>query len=230
MTYHCCDRCVVVDAISATAIVLYSWTKGGREQLSDEKNTQYGNVTLRSSPIVVQPDFLLLYSPWLSVCQGSLTVKRSHSRPVTLRLIHIHDTIHQSLPFSFMTTSILSVAFGGACGSVLRFLISQWLQPDSIRSIPLGTLTVNLLGCLIVGFLHVAFENSGQLNPHARQLLVIGFCGGFTTFSTFCNESFQLLRQDLMFTSLLYVVGSVVTGIIGVYLGMMTARWVFTGH
>ena len=178
------------------------WIKDGREQLSDEKKhtVLQCNVAVISNRCSAR--FLTLLFPMARVCQGSLTVKRSHSRPVTLRLIHIHATIHQSLPFSFMTASILSVAFGGACGSVLRFPISQWLQPDSIRFIPLGTLTVNLLGCLIVGFLRVTFKNSGQFNPHARRLPVIGFCGGFTTFSTFCNESFQLFRQGNRFAKI----------------------------
>jgi len=111
--------------------------------------------------------------------------------------------------------NLLLVALGGAAGSVGRYLVSKCFT----GSFPWGTLTVNILGSLLIGFL-MGMVAKGTLSPEMKLLLVTGFCGGFTTFSTFANESFSMLRTGNVLLMALYVGVSVALGIIAVYLGM----------
>jgi CrcB protein len=114
-----------------------------------------------------------------------------------------------------MIRNLLLVALGGAVGSVLRYLIS------SINtSFPWGTFTVNVLGSLLIGLL-VGFVSKGVLSPEMKLLLVTGFCGGFTTFSTFANESFGMMKAGDVMLMALYVGASVIISILAVWGGMM---------
>src|SRR2546430_13714290 len=85
---------------------------------------------------------------------------------------------------------------GGFVGSVLRYAVSGWVQ-DLSRSIdfPYGTLAVNFLGCLAIGFLSQLAESRGYFTAEARTLVFIGVLGGFTTFSAFSNETMNLWRN-----------------------------------
>ena len=85
--------------------------------------------------------------------------------------------------------NILLVALGGALGSVCRYLLSKL----SLGTFPWGTLTVNILGSLLIGLL-TGLMLRGSVSPEMKLLLVTGFCGGFTTFSTFANESFGMMK------------------------------------
>ncbi|MCR5820615.1 MAG: fluoride efflux transporter CrcB [Bacteroidaceae bacterium] len=114
---------------------------------------------------------------------------------------------------------ILLVAIGGAAGSVCRFLISIF----PAESFPWGTLTVNIVGSLLIGFL-VGMATKGSLSPEMRLLLVTGFCGGFTTFSTFANESLSMMRAGDILLMSLYVGLSVTLGILAVFLGMQLSK------
>ena len=117
-----------------------------------------------------------------------------------------------------MIRNLLLVALGGAVGSVLRYLIS------SINtSFPWGTFTVNVLGSLLIGLL-VGFVSKGVLSPEMKLLLVTGFCGGFTTFSTFASESFGMMKAGDVLLTALYVGASVVIGILSVWGGMMLSN------
>ena len=117
-----------------------------------------------------------------------------------------------------MIRNLLLVALGGAVGSVLRYLIS------SINtSFPWGTFTVNVLGSLLIGLL-VGFVSKGVLSPEMKLLLVTGFCGGFTTFSTFANESFGMVKAGDVLLMALYVGASVIIGILAVWGGMMLSN------
>lgn len=118
-----------------------------------------------------------------------------------------------------MLKSILFVALGGAVGSVARYLVSRWLT----GSFPWATLTVNVVGCAFIGFL-TGCVAKGNLSPEMKLLLVTGFCGGFTTFSTFANESFALMKAGEVLTVALYVGLSVVAGILAVYVGMQLSK------
>lgn len=88
------------------------------------------------------------------------------------------------------------IGFGGFIGSILRYVVSGYVQQITKSVIfPYGTLAVNLIGCFIIGFLSQLADTRGIFTPETRALVFIGFLGGFTTFSTFSNESVNLLRD-----------------------------------
>ena len=121
-------------------------------------------------------------------------------------------------------TNILVVALGGALGSVSRYLVGTWLQNIS-RSIdfPYGTLTVNLIGCFMIGFLSQLAEARGAFSSESRLLLFIGVLGGFTTFSSFGNDTINLLRDGEAFNALVNVGANVILGLFLVWLGRVAA-------
>ena len=114
-----------------------------------------------------------------------------------------------------MIQNILLVAFGGAVGSVCRYLISGL----NSEYYPWGTFAVNILGSLLIGLL-VGIVNKGGLSPEMKLLLVTGFCGGFTTFSTFTNESFGFMKAGDIMLSALYIGASVAVGVLAVWAGL----------
>ena len=114
-----------------------------------------------------------------------------------------------------MLRNILLVAIGGAIGSVCRYLLSG----INVASWPWGTFAVNILGSLFIGLL-VGLISKGIVSPEIKLLLVTGFCGGFTTFSTFANESFSMMKAGDALQMALYLGASVVIGILAVWLGM----------
>ena len=118
---------------------------------------------------------------------------------------------------------MLLVGFGGFLGSILRYLISKLNTEISIHSFPAGTFLVNIIGSLLIGFL------VGVLATHApssllRLLLITGFCGGFTTFSAFTNENFNLIANGQFLTSALYIILSIVGGIFAVFGGINISK------
>ena len=113
-----------------------------------------------------------------------------------------------------MIRNLLFVALGGAGGSVLRYLLS-----NINTSFPWGTFAVNVLGSFLIGLL-VGLMSKGVLSPEMKLLLVTGFCGGFTTFSTFANESFSMMKAGDVLLTALYVGASVIIGILAVWGGM----------
>lgn len=114
-----------------------------------------------------------------------------------------------------MLRNILLVAIGGAIGSVCRYLLSG----INVASWPWGTFAVNILGSLFIGLL-VGLVSKGIVSPEIKLLLVTGFCGGFTTFSTFANESFSMMKAGDVLLTALYVGASVIIGILAVWGGM----------
>ena len=117
-------------------------------------------------------------------------------------------------------TKILLVGVGGFLGSVLRYLVSGYIQQVTKSALfPYGTLAVNLIGCFIIGFLSQLAESRGLFTPESRALLFVGFLGGFTTFSTFSNESVNLLRDGENFYALLNAGMHFAFGFAAVWLG-----------
>jgi CrcB protein len=114
-----------------------------------------------------------------------------------------------------MWTNIVLVAVGGAVGSALRYLTAVWIGPQ--ETFPWGTWTANVLGCFLIGF----FTARWPENAEYRYLLVTGFCGGYTTFSTFALEAQGLWDRQIPLGALLYVLASVVAGWLAVWAGRM---------
>lgn len=123
-----------------------------------------------------------------------------------------------------MGNNILVVALGGAAGSILRYLCQKWINESYNHNFPLATFLVNIFGCLLIGILYALGEKGDLLSPQTRLLLITGFCGGFTTFSTFAFENMNLLRIGDNFYFLLYAVASVVLGIAAVYAGNLIIK------
>jgi CrcB protein len=124
--------------------------------------------------------------------------------------------------------NILLVAVGGAVGSVSRYLLGAWVQSSS-KSIdfPFGTLTVNLIGCFVIGFLSQLAEARGVFTSETRALVFVGVLGGFTTFSSFGNDTINLLRDGETFNALANVGANVILGLLLVWLGRTVAFWIW---
>ena len=114
---------------------------------------------------------------------------------------------------------LLLVGIGGFVGSIARYLVSKLNITWSFLDLPMGTLTANVVGSLIIGFLTGAFLNAGWMNQNLKLLLVVGFCGGFTTFSSFTAENFALIQNGQYGTAISYTLLSVILGIIAVFAG-----------
>ena len=120
--------------------------------------------------------------------------------------------------------SVLYVALGGALGSVSRYLLGTWTQILS-KSIdfPYGTLAVNLIGCFVIGFLSQLAEARGAFTPESRAFIFAGLLGGFTTFSSFGNDTINLLRDGETFNALANVAANVILGLALVWFGRTVA-------
>lgn len=114
----------------------------------------------------------------------------------------------------------LLIFLGGGLGSLARYAISLGWPASSY---PKGTLIANAISCIILG-VFIGLSSRSLLADHHRLLLATGFCGGFSTFSTYSAEIVQLYQSGEVQTAVLYGVGSIVVGIIGIVLGMMVSR------
>jgi len=116
---------------------------------------------------------------------------------------------------------ILIIGAGGFLGAVLRYIAIVSMQVFKTKhAIPLGTLLVNVVGCLLIGFLAVLAENSRILTPDTRNFLIVGILGAFTTFSTFGYESMTMLKNGATTAFVLNIGLQVVLGFMAVWLGM----------
>ena len=122
-----------------------------------------------------------------------------------------------------MLKEIIAVFIGGGLGSVLRFLINK-IEIISDNNFPYSTFISNFLGCLILGIVLGYFIKNENTNSMLFVFLTVGICGGFTTFSSFSNESLQLIQNGEIFTFLAYLLGSLVIGIMSVYMGTLTFK------
>ena len=123
-----------------------------------------------------------------------------------------------------MLKQLLLIGAGGFIGSVARFLISRLNTRIDWLSIPIGTLTVNVLGSLLIGFLIGISEKSPVLTVEWRMFLMVGLCGGFTTFSSFTGENLVLLKNGQILPLLLYTGLSIFLGFTAVYLGYISSK------
>ena len=123
-----------------------------------------------------------------------------------------------------MLKQLLLIGTGGFIGSVARFLVSRLNTRIEWFSIPIGTLTVNVLGSLLIGFLIGISEKSPVLTVEWRMFLMVGLCGGFTTFSSFSGENLVLLKNGQILPMLLYTGLSIFLGFTAVYLGYIFTK------
>ena len=120
---------------------------------------------------------------------------------------------------------LLLVSIGSFFGGGMRFWISKMVQSYTFIAFPFGTMTVNVLGCLIIGFLSgLNWNGGGLLSPSVKMLLTTGFCGGFTTFSTFMNEGYGLMQVGIYTYMMLYLFGSLALGLLAVLTGHYLAK------
>jgi CrcB protein len=116
------------------------------------------------------------------------------------------------------------VAVGSLIGGVGRFLAQEYIQKRMESVLPYGTFYVNVVGCFMIGVIAGLAERGNWLSPQARIFWATGICGGFTTFSSFINESHMLLQQGAMGEALVYVAASIVFGLLATTLGI----WLIT--
>jgi fluoride exporter len=116
------------------------------------------------------------------------------------------------------------VALGGAAGSVARFGLSTAAQTRWSGALPVGTLLVNVTGSVLLGFILRYALDTPAVSPEMRALLTTGFCGGYTTFSTFSYETMALIEDGDWRRAALYVLLSLALSLAGVWLGMTLAR------
>ncbi|MBF0265624.1 MAG: fluoride efflux transporter CrcB [Gammaproteobacteria bacterium] len=122
----------------------------------------------------------------------------------------------------FKTT--LFIAFGGAIGAVGRFFFSNLFYDIFGRNFPYGTLAVNIVGSLLIGFFYVVFVEKMTLGPDLRTFIIVGMFGAFTTFSTFSLETLLLIQQGNTLKALLNVILSVILCLFACWLGMILSR------
>ncbi|MCW9088939.1 MAG: fluoride efflux transporter CrcB [Gammaproteobacteria bacterium] len=118
----------------------------------------------------------------------------------------------------------LAIAAGGAVGALLRFWSANWIYGVLGRGFPYGTLVVNILGSLLMGFCYVWLVERSSLGPEWRALIMVGFLGAFTTFSTFSIETMNLLEGGAVLKALLNMVLSVTLCVAAAWLGLVAGR------
>ncbi len=116
------------------------------------------------------------------------------------------------------------IGAGGFVGAILRYLVSGWVQYRSGSLIfPFGTMSVNMIGCLVIGFMTWLVESRSMFSPELRSFVLIGLLGAFTTFSTFGNETLGLIRDNRIDLALINGGFQVIVGVGMVWLGRILA-------
>ena len=118
-----------------------------------------------------------------------------------------------------MLRTLLLIGMGGFLGSISRFLIGQGLHRIFDTIFPIGTMTVNVVGSFIIGVVYSLAERDNLISPEIRMFLAVGFCGGFTTFSSFAFDKLNLLKDSGFLYLSMYLGGSIFLGLLAVYLG-----------
>jgi len=119
-----------------------------------------------------------------------------------------------------MLKNIFLIGFAGGLGSIARFLCQKYLYEWNPHPFPIGTFAVNIFGCFLIGLFYGLSERGNILTPEWRLLLTSGFCGGFTTFSSFAYENIVLLKRGDFIYFVLYTAGSVQLGLVATYFGI----------
>lgn len=118
---------------------------------------------------------------------------------------------------------VLLIGAGGFIGSALRYLISLFIQNKVLSTFPFGTFAVNVLGCFLIGAVY-ALSERGNLGAEWRLFLATGILGGFTTFSSFSNETVSMIRDAQYGPALIYVGSSVILGLLATFFGIFLIK------
>jgi CrcB protein len=123
-----------------------------------------------------------------------------------------------------MLKAILLVSIGGAVGSSMRYVTCLFIQKWVSQLYPWGTFVANMLGCLLIGVLMGYFSKLQLNNNDYKLLLVTGFCGGYTTFSAFALENYNLWQQGNITTAFIYIALSIMGGLLAVFSGFALTK------
>ncbi len=122
------------------------------------------------------------------------------------------------------STQIIAIMLGGSLGAISRYLISTWINNKIDANFPFGTLSVNVVGSFLMGFLAMWLIEKIGLNPLLRLALFVGFLGAFTTFSTFSMETFNLFEEGLALRALLNMLINVSFTVLAVWIGVLLGK------
>lgn len=137
--------------------------------------------------------------------------------------IRIPGTKVEIMPINF--TNIMLVGAGGFLGSALRFILATWsVRASGIAVFPVGTLVVNILGCLVIGFLAGLSEGRQVFNSEIRLLIFVGILGGFTTFSAFGLDTINLIRDGRIAFGMSNVLLQIGVCLVSVWIGLLAGR------
>lgn len=123
-----------------------------------------------------------------------------------------------------MIKALLLVGAGGFAGACARYIVARWCSILHFCNFPFGTFLVNILGCFLIGLLTGLIEKTGALSPERSLLLITGFCGSFTTFSTFASEIFGMGNRGEWLSAFTYMALSIIIGLMLVYAGRTLVR------
>jgi len=118
----------------------------------------------------------------------------------------------------------IAVAIGGALGSLARYGLDRLIERRSLSVFPWATFTINATGCLLIGIAIAALVDRHHLPAWLRVGVIVGLLGGYTTFSTFSQETLDLIEEGRLPVSILYATGSVAVGVAAAFLGMRAGR------
>ena len=123
-----------------------------------------------------------------------------------------------------MIKMMLIAGAGGFVGTCGRFLVGKWSAAMFHGSFPMGTFLVNVIGCFIIGLFYGLLDRAHVMTPGENLLLITGFCGGFTTFSSFADDKWVLGSKGDWMTCLFYLLASVLVGVLMVWAGRVLIR------
>ena len=126
-----------------------------------------------------------------------------------------------------MLRTIFIVGAGGFIGSVMRYLVQLWVERGMSSTFPWGTFVANIAGSFIIGMVFALAQKGNLMNAEWRLFLAVGICGGFTTFSSFAYNNLTMLKDGLYGQFIWNVGGSLVLGLLAVYVGMLAVRAIF---